>query len=131
MKKKFASQIARKFTKNAILLNIAGLALPISAAFGAPTIWTDGTGSWFTCGNWSLGCPDSITDAEINNGGTAQIFVQAPSANSKSLTLGLNTGDSGTVSVGTNNFGTLTVSDTIFVGKGGTGSLKHYQRRHC
>ena len=123
MKKKFASQIARKFTKNAILLTIAGLALPISAAFGAPTIWTDATGSWFTCGNWSLGCPDSTTDAQINNGGTAQIFVQAPSANAKTLTLGLNTGDSGTVSVGTNNFGTLAVSDTIFVGEGGTGNL--------
>ena len=36
-KKKFASQIARKFTKNAILLTIAASALPISAAFGAPT----------------------------------------------------------------------------------------------
>ena len=62
------------------------------------TCWTyNGKGDWFTCTNWSNGCPDSSTGAYINNAGTAQI--NRSGAVAKSLTLGLNLGDSGTVSI--------------------------------
>jgi hypothetical protein len=88
------------------------------------TCWTDSSGSWFTCSNWSNGCPNSSTDAYINNGGFAQIYLQTPSASARSLTLGNDISDSGTVGVGSNNYGTLAVVDTIVVANKGTGTLK-------
>ena len=41
--------------------------------FAQTTVWTDGTGNWFTPANWSAGVPNSSPIADINNGGTAQI----------------------------------------------------------
>ena len=65
------------------------------------TTWTDRIGDWFSAANWSNGVPTFSTDALINNGGTAQISRSG--ANAASLTLGLNAGDSGSVTVdGTN-----------------------------
>lgn len=124
MKKKPASQTAPKPSrKNAILLAAAVLAFFVSGAFGATTSWTlQGTGNWFTGENWSNGEPDSTTDAQINNSGTAQISADAPMAEALSLTLGLNAGESGTVEVSP-PFGDLTVGEAIFVGKGGSGKL--------
>ena len=125
MKKKFISQLARKFTKkNALLLAAAALALSTlsaSAQVGCilTTTWTDGTGSWFTCGNWGNGCPTSSVNAQINNGGTAQIFQSLTVAYACSLTL-----DSGSVSVdaGTGS-GTLNVTGSLVVGPNSTGLL--------
>lgn len=65
------------------------------AAFGQ-TLWTDQTGDWLDATNWSAGVPNSSIDAEINNGGTAQIAAAASAAN---LRLGSNAGDSGNMSV--------------------------------
>jgi T5SS/PEP-CTERM-associated repeat protein len=123
MKTKFASQTAPKPSwKNPILPAITALALSMSAAFGATTTWTDGVGSWFLGTNWNNGEPHSMTDALINNGGTAQITANAPMAEALSLTLGLNAGESGTVQVSP-PFGDLSVGQAIFVGKRGTGKL--------
>ena len=122
MKKKPASQTARKLTRKVILLTLTVLALRTSAAFGTTTIWKDSTSSWFVPGNWNPGEPDSTTDAQINNSGTAQISADAPMAEALSLTLGLNALDSGTVQVIPSN-GDLDVGGAIFVGKRGTGKL--------
>src|SRR6266478_201780 len=134
MKTKYTSKAAAKPSwNNAILLGIAALALFASPAvtlgnscpsLTTATCWTDSTGSWFTDGNWSNHVPTSTIDAYINNGGFAQIYLQTPSASAKSLTLGDNTSDSGTVGVGSNNYGTLAVVDTIVVANKGTGTLK-------
>jgi hypothetical protein len=75
------------------------LALHLSTAFGATTTWTDGTSSWFTSTNWDHGEPDTSTDAQINNGGTAQIITDVPQAVALSLTLALNSDQSGTAQV--------------------------------
>src|SRR6266446_521241 len=90
-----------------------------SATFAATTTWTDATGNWFTAGNWDNGVPTSTTDAEINNGGTAQIGAAGAAA--KSLTLGNNNTDSGTVSVGTG--GNLAVDFNATIGQFGQGTL--------
>lgn len=100
----------------------------------ASTNWRVTTGDWFTDANWSNHVPTLLTDAFINDAGKAQI--NGPGANAKSLTLGLNQGDSGSVTVdGTNpNDGSLSVPDDctdqfgifpglISVGYSGTGAL--------
>jgi hypothetical protein len=123
MKTKHASPIARTSSgKNAILLTITALALSMSAAFGATTRWTDDVDIWHNSADWDYGEPNPTTAAEINNGGTARIITDFPMANALSLTLGLNTGQSGNVVVSA-AFGDLDVGEAIFVGKGGAGNL--------
>jgi T5SS/PEP-CTERM-associated repeat protein len=122
MKTKFTSETSRILIRRAFLLIMTALSLQMSAAFGATTTWTDGIDSWFVSADWSSGKPDSATDAQINNGGTAQIYTDFPMANALSLTLGLNAGDSGAVEVSP-GFGDLDVVEAIFVGKGGVGKL--------
>ncbi len=122
MKAKSTSQTARMVIKKLMVIWISALVLPMSAVFGATTIWVDGADSWFDGTNWSNGEPDLTTDAQINNGGTAQITLNAPQAVARSLTLGLNADDSGTVEVGP-PFGGLTVEEGIFVGYRGKGEL--------
>jgi T5SS/PEP-CTERM-associated repeat protein len=89
-----------------------------SPAF-AQTIWTDATSDWFVSGNWSAGVPNAGTDAEINNGGTAQI--SAAGAAARDMTLGLGALDSGTLSV--SGAGTLSAGNNLVVGSSGTGTL--------
>jgi hypothetical protein len=61
--------------------------------------WHGMTGSWFTGVNWSPpGPPTTANDALIENGGTALIVSGTGTA--KSLTLGSNAGDSGTLRIG-------------------------------
>jgi T5SS/PEP-CTERM-associated repeat protein len=85
------------------------LAAVISAS--AQTVWTDGTGSWFTPANWSAGVPTAGTTAEVNNGGTAQI-AGASAAAASGLALG-NGGGTGSVSV--NGASALNVGASISV----------------
>jgi hypothetical protein len=72
----------------------------------ADTTWQATTGSWATPGNWSAGLPSSTVNADINNGGTAQI-------------------SSGTDTVGNLllSAGTLTASGLESVGYAGTGTF--------
>lgn len=88
-----------------------------SPAF-AQTVWVDDIGEWFDSDNWSAGVPNSAIDAQINNGGTAQI---APSvdASAQNVILGLGSSDSGTLVA----FGSLGSSGTT-VGSAGTGMLE-------
>jgi T5SS/PEP-CTERM-associated repeat protein len=122
MKKTLKDQLNNK---NAILVAIAALALSTSSAFAqvlctTNTNWTDGSGNWFTAGNWDHGVPNSNTGASINNGGTAQIgsFLNA---NACSLILGNDISNSGSVSI--NGSAGLTVADSVVVGNKGTGNL--------
>ncbi len=63
-----------------------------------------------------------MTDALINNGGTAQIIIDVPQAVALSLTRGLNANQSGTVEVSAPHGG-LSVGQSIFVGYRGKGNL--------
>src|ERR1700686_1416461 len=119
------------------LFTVLAFTVYISPARATSTSWINATsGDWFNCmNNWSSGCPDSTTDAYVNNSGTAQ--VNSPNAIAQSLTLGLNPGNSGAVSVDgpAPNGGSLVVPDgctneegifpgLIAVGYSGTGTLK-------
>jgi T5SS/PEP-CTERM-associated repeat protein len=94
-----------------------------SIAGPSPTFWIvpDGSdGSWGDAGNWSNGVPDSATDAQINNGGTARVFGGGPPPNAgRSVILGFGSSDSGNVSVIN---GDLFAND-ITVGRAGTGAV--------
>lgn len=101
------------------------LALPalLTGSASAQDLWTDGTGSWFIAAKWSAGVPTSATDAQVTNGGTAQIFGN--SAQAKSLNLGRNAGESGTLEVVSNGFlGDLTVTNFMVVGNLGSGTMR-------
>ena len=50
------------------------------------TSWLfNGTGDWFVSGNWSRRCTGAATNAQINNGGTAQIVDASAAARNFSL----------------------------------------------
>src|SRR2546425_1182686 len=85
----------------------------------AHTVWTDGIGDWFTPSNWSAGVPNFVDDAEINNGGTAQIG--SPGAKAGNLYLGVGTFDSGNLLI--SGSGILTNSSGLLVGLSGSGVL--------
>jgi T5SS/PEP-CTERM-associated repeat protein/autotransporter-associated beta strand protein len=87
-------------------------------SLSAQTVWTDGTGDWFSARNWSAGVPSSSVSAQINNGGTAQITAGGAAVGS--ITLGLALSDSGTLS--TSGSGNLDATSGIFfIGESGTG----------
>jgi T5SS/PEP-CTERM-associated repeat protein len=85
------------------------------------TIWQAESGDWFQPVNWSDGVPNSTADAQINNGGTAQILNGAATANDLSLGGGASDSNSGTLivsgsgssldasSIGLSNFGVGTL----------------------
>jgi T5SS/PEP-CTERM-associated repeat protein/autotransporter-associated beta strand protein len=98
------------------LLGILVTAAPI---YAQTTSWIDGTGSWFNSANWSTGVPSSSSGAEINNGGTAQIF--SGNAAARVVTLGSAAGESGTVSV--SGAGSLQDDNSFDVGVSGSGTL--------
>lgn len=98
---------------------VAALALALPALAGAQTIWTGATGSWFDAGNWSAGVPDASADARIDNTGTCQIASTGAAA--RTINLGYDVPDSGTLDVGSN--ATLDVTADISVGYGGNGAF--------
>jgi hypothetical protein len=116
---------SRKLSKKSVmLLAVAAFALSASSAFAQAqcltiTTWSGGTGSWFTVSNWNNGVPISSINAQVNNGGTAQIASSLQVANACSLTLGSNAGNSGNVLVdATTGGGTLNVTNSVVVAKG-------------
>ena len=98
---------------------VAALVLALPAAAGAQTVWTGATGSWFDAGNWSAGVPDASADARIDNTGTCT--VASTGAAARSVTLGFDATDSGTLDVDTS--ATLDVAADLSVGYGGNGAL--------
>lgn len=91
----------------------------------AQTVWIDGRGDWFDSSNWSAGVPHPEQDAEINNGGEAQ--VQNGGATGRLVTLGRAAGEAGTLAV--TGQGTLTLTgnrvarSAALVGGAGSGVL--------
>jgi T5SS/PEP-CTERM-associated repeat protein len=105
------------------LFTVLTFAVYTSPARATSTYWTNASsGDWFDCThNWSNGCPNSLTDAYINDAGTAQINSSGASVDS--LTLGQYSSDSGTVTIDGTNGGQLVPTANIYVGYQGTGSL--------
>lgn len=100
------------------------------------THWTNlGTPNhdWFLSNNWDHGVPDSSTDAYINDGGQALINTDPTGglgATARTLYLGFNQGDSGSLQVDgyLNYLGIFpdcpnNVPGAIYVGYRGTGNL--------
>jgi T5SS/PEP-CTERM-associated repeat protein len=85
---------------------IAALLLSSSALANAQT-WNAATGDWFVPGNWTpTGVPTSSTNAQINNGGTAQVSIAG--AQCVALSVGYTMAGSLTIQ----NGGTVTSSST-------------------
>jgi T5SS/PEP-CTERM-associated repeat protein len=99
-----------------LLFACAFFSVPV---FAQTTIWTDATGNWFTPGNWDNGVPNAGTNAQINNGGEAQIG--AAGATALNIILGNTAPDSGILSV--TGPGTLAASGNLLVGGAGSGTL--------
>ena len=95
------------------------LLLASPPAFSQTTAWTDGTGNWFTPANWSAGVPNANTDAQINNGGNAQITSSG--AETGGLEIGVGVQDSGTLS--TSGSGDLQTGGLMYIARSGTGNL--------
>ncbi|HZJ15744.1 MAG TPA: hypothetical protein VFD27_11895 [Chthoniobacteraceae bacterium] len=92
-------------------------------ALEAQTSWIDGVGDWFNFFNWSNGVPNSGSatsfDAQINNGGIAQIF--SPGASVRRITLGNLSGQGGGLLV---DLGSLNVTENLRLGEnGGMGNM--------
>ena len=85
----------------------------------AQTIWTDASGEWFKPANWSADVPNSSIDAQINNGGTAQIG--SAGATTANLYLGFTGDDSGNLLV--TGPGAVRNSTLLAVGHAGKGTL--------
>ena len=108
--------------RQCVIARWALLALFLSSApaFAQTTVWTDGTGNWFTPANWSAGVPNASTTALINNGGEAQISSSGAAAGE--VEIGVGAQDSGTLS--TSGSGNLDDSGgALYVGRSGTGNL--------
>ena len=103
-----------------VLLLVLTLGFLVRGAVAATLIWNDATSSWFTPGNWTpAGPPSASDDAQIDNGGTAQIL--GPGATVNILNIGTFAGNSGTLQVGAT--GTLVASGFLGVGNSGNGTL--------
>src|SRR5207237_8109997 len=81
------------------------------------TVWTNASGDWFSPANWSADVPNSSIDAQINNGGTAQIG--SAGATTANLYLGFTGVDSGNLLV--TGSGAIRNSNLLAVGHGGKG----------
>ena len=121
--KRPTSSVEGRFARNYFFAKTTALILALSLiapAIGlAQTVWTDGTGDWFVGTNWSAGVPNSSTQAQINNGGTAQITSGAAAA---SILLGWNdVSELGNLSI--SGAGRLTVQQDLAVGGLGNGTF--------
>ena len=98
-------------------------ALTASALVSTPahaSNWTGTIGDWFDPANWNSGVPTSGDQANINNGGTAQIGADGAAVSS--IWIGQNAGQSGTLEV-TGPDVTLTAPSGVYVGFSGSGTL--------
>jgi T5SS/PEP-CTERM-associated repeat protein len=143
MKKTSTSLTTQTLVKNAILLAITAFTLSAApgsrgdaALCGCTRSWDNlGTSDWFNPSNWAPyhdyipGCGEEpvcpidggTTEANINNGGEAQITSTTTTAHACEVFLGRsNSTDSGTLTV---DHGTLNQCNDMFVGYYGKGTL--------
>ena len=104
--------------KFSIILAIMLVGMIAVQAQAVDTYWQGGTGNWSTAANWDNGEPTEFKNADINNGGTAQITQAGEACNV--LTLGRLVGQSGNVELSGSGY-----LDTWeeFIGKEGTASF--------
>ena len=119
-----STYLAGRFARNRLLAKTAalilGLSMIVPATGVAQTLWIDGTGDWFVGGNWSAGVPNSSTQAQVNNSGTAQITTSGAAA--ASILLGWNdVSELGNLNL--SGAGRLTVQQDLAVGGLGNGTL--------
>jgi hypothetical protein len=93
--------------------------LPVTTGWNAPS------GDWSSAGSWSDGPPDASATANVANGGTVTVSQSGMAC--YVLTLGLNPGQSGGVSM---TGGSLT-ANTVYVGCQGTGSFTQSGGSHA
>ena len=125
-----------KYTSQSVLICL--FVVLAFAVYGSParatcmtTYWTGAVDNdWFNPSNWDPCEPDSSTDAFINNGG--KVAINESGATARSLTLGANIGDSGTVLVDGRDASLELagcygeddpVVGALYVGYGGSGTL--------
>jgi hypothetical protein len=60
-----------KTTLRKSLIAFLAIVAFVAPSVSAQTTWTATTGDWFDAANWSAGVPNSSTDAQIDNNGTA------------------------------------------------------------
>ncbi len=87
-----------------------GFAVLFDAHQLSAAAWTAGTGNWTTGSNWSGGTPNSGTDADISNGGTALLPEGASGA---SLNTYLGFSGNGSLNI---SGGNLTVANNVTLG---------------
>ena len=110
----------RAATKARAAIFLSGcLLLGLAPTGFTQTIWQAESGDWFQPVNWSDGVPTSSTDAQINNGGTAQI--EAGTAAASNLYLGFDATDVGNLLI--SGSVSLQVTNLLTIGHAGTGSL--------
>jgi hypothetical protein len=118
---------ARRTIAAAVVVS-AAFAAVVPGAAHAQTNWSAGSGDWFDAANWSAGVPTSAIDANVANGGTANIA--ATPAVAQNLNLGGATGSGSLDLTGA----TTTLSTTgTYVGRaaGGIGSFTLTDARHA
>lgn len=113
-----AVQWARVF-RAALLVTTALTGCVVAAAPAGATDWTGAIGDWFDPANWNSGVPTSGDQANINNGGTAQVGADGAAS---SVWIGQNAGQSGALEV-TGSDAALTAASGVFVGFSGGGTL--------
>ncbi|MBX3506279.1 MAG: autotransporter domain-containing protein [Parvibaculum sp.] len=111
-------QRARTF-RAALLVTTALTGCVLAAAPAGATDWTGAIGDWFDPSNWNSGVPTSGEQANINNGGTAQVGAEGAAS---SVWIGQNAGQSGALEV-TGPDAALTAASGVFVGFSGSGTL--------
>ena len=105
----------------AVLFTMLAIAISFtSSASAQDSVWIKATSSWYDPAGWQGGVPNSTRNAFINNGGVVQHLLSIPAA-ARSLTLGSNFGESGTVLV--TALEPLGIGNDLIVGNGGTGTL--------
>jgi hypothetical protein len=88
-----------------------------SSALYAQNVWVgQGTSSWFTPGNWTLGVPTNTQSALVDNGSIATI-VEATNAVAATLTIGPTIPGS---TVQLDAGGILTLTNPLVIGPDGT-----------
>ena len=95
------------------------LFLAVTRLASSQTIWTGQTGDWFDATNWSDGVPDSSHDAQITNGGTADIAAGTAEVNN--VFLAFDAANSGNLIV--SDSAGLQAAGQLVVGALGTASL--------
>lgn len=114
-----SAQSTRAF-RAALLVTTALTASVFAAAPAGAADWTGAIGDWFDPSNWNSGVPISGGQANINNGGTAEIGADGAAASS--VWIGQNAGQSGALEV-TGSGAELTAPSGVYVGFSGSGTL--------